>query len=210
MVGELAAFLSISLLLIVIPGPDMALVLRNALLGGRRSGVFTAFGIVTGLFTWTVATSAGIAALLVASEPLFLAVKLGGAAYLLFLSSQVLYGALRGGPQDVTVVPSGGHRITAPVAFRQGAISNLGNPKIAVFFTGFLPQFTGRDDSSFANLFLFGLLFCAIGLLWLSGYAVAVAMVGDTLRRPAIRRVIEGVTGAALVAFGLRLTTAHR
>lgn len=209
--NEFLAFLSISLLLIVIPGPDMALVLRNALLGGRRGGVFTAFGIDAGLAVWTLATSAGVAALLVASEPAFVALKLAGAAYLVFLGVQALIGAVcAGGPTEASLGHALGPRLTPTAALRQGVVSNLGNPKIAVFFTSLLPQFTVGSGPSFAALLLPGLAFCALGFAWLTLYAVVVARAGDILRRPRIRRAIEGLTGTVLVAFGLRLATAHR
>ncbi len=209
--GQIAAFVGISLLVIIAPGPDMALVTRNALLGGQRNGVFTAFGVVTGLTTWTIATSAGVAALLIASEPAFLAVKLVGAAYLIVLGAQALRAALRSHEPE-SKVPAGEarRRVSALVAYRQGVVSNLGNPKIAVFFTSLLPQFAGRDQSSFAALLGLGVVFCSLTLVWLVGYTAAVARAGDLLRRPRIRRGIEAFTGAVLVAFGLRLATAHR
>jgi threonine/homoserine/homoserine lactone efflux protein len=82
-------------------------------------------------------------------------------------------------------------------------ISNLGNPKMAVFFTSLLPQF----GSSFPALLALGLVFCALTLAWLSAYAAAVAKAGDVLRRSRVRRWLDGLTGAVLVAFGLRLAT---
>src|SRR5207302_11265683 len=96
------AFLGISLLVILSPGQDTALTIRNTLVGGRGGGIATAAGVVTGLATWTLASSAGLAALLVASQPLFLAVRLVGAAYLVFLGLQALYGAVarRGDRRD--------------------------------------------------------------------------------------------------------------
>ena len=95
MIAELAAFLLVATVVIVTPGPDTALTIRNTLAGGRRSGVFTALGVSLGQATWAVATALGIATLLAASEPAFRAVKLLGAAYLIFLGLQSLYAALR-------------------------------------------------------------------------------------------------------------------
>jgi threonine/homoserine/homoserine lactone efflux protein len=211
MASDFAAFLGIAAVVIVTPGQDMALVMRNALLRGRRSGILTALGVATGLATWAVATSLGLAALLVASEPLFVAIKLAGAAYLVVLGIQALRGALRPDPSPSTRGEDGSARPTAPsVAYRQGVISNLGNPKIAVFFTSLLPQFTPRDDASFVTLLPLGLVFCVLTLAWLTGYALAVARAGDVLRRPTIRRTLDGVMGAVLVALGLRLATAQR
>ena len=94
-----------------------------------------------------------------------------------------------------------------PRAFRQGLLSNLGNPKMAVFFTSLLPQFGGE---SFGALLGLGLVFCAMTFVWLSAYAAAVAKAGDVLRRPAIERALDAVVGVVLVSLGLRLATERR
>ena len=208
---EFVAFLGISLLVIVTPGQDTALTIRNTLFGGRRAGVFTAVGVSAGQAVWTVAASAGLAALLVASEPAFFALKLAGAAYLVFLGVQALLGAVRRG--GVVLAPARAAPSPGPAprkALRQGLVSNLGNPKMAVFFTSLLPQFAPGGGASFAGLLLLGLVFCSLTLAWLTAYALAVARAGDLLRRPRIRRAIDGVTGAVLIAVGLRLATEHR
>jgi threonine/homoserine/homoserine lactone efflux protein len=200
---ELAAFFGISALVIVTPGQDTALTIRNSLTGGRRAGVFTAIGVSAGQAVWAFATSIGIAALIVAFEPAFVALKLAGAAFLIYLGAQALYGAVRG---RHTTERSGSGPLTNRAAGRQGLISNLGNPKMAVFFTSLLPQF----GSSFPALLALGLVFCTMTLVWLTAYAFAVAKAGDVLRRPAIKRVFDAVLGAVLVALGLRLGTDRR
>ena len=196
---ELAAFFGISALVIVTPGQDTALTIRNSLLGGRNAGILTAFGVAAGQAVWALATSVGIAALIVAFEPAFIALKLAGAAFLVYLGAQALLSAVRGS----TPKPHGARRRSP---FRQGLISNLGNPKMAVFFTSLLPQF----GSSFAALLALGLLFCTMTFVWLTAYAFAVAKAGDVLRRSAIRRAFDAVLGAVLVALGLRLATDRR
>jgi len=193
------AFLGISILVIATPGPDTALTIRNALLGGRRGGIFTALGVAAGQAVWALATSVGIVALLVASEPVFLAVKLAGAVYLVVL-----------GLEHVAIGSGARRRLAPSVAFRQGVISDLGNPKMAVFFTSLLPQFAPEGGATFAGLVMLGLAFSALTFTWLALYAAAIARAGDLLRRPRIRRTIEGVTGAVLVALGLRLAAEHR
>ena len=206
-----AAFLGVSIFVIVTPGPDTALTIRNTLLGGRAGGIATAAGVVTGLATWTVASSAGLAALLVASQPLFLAVRLVGAAYLVFLGLQALRAAFftrRDPGETIKVRPTTRLRRTA--AYRQGVLSNLSNPKIVVFFLSLLPQFVDRGQASFTRLLLLGLIFCAITISWLSLYAVVVARVGDFLRRERVRRGLEALTGLALVGLGLKLATDRR
>jgi threonine/homoserine/homoserine lactone efflux protein len=210
-ITNFVAFLGVSALVIVTPGPDTALTIRNSLLGGRRAGAFTALGVSTGQAVWTVAASAGIVALLAASEPAFTALRLAGAAYLVFLGAQALLHAVRGleaRRQSWGAEPR--RSLPGPRAYRQGLISNLGNPKMAVFFTSLLPQFAGSGGASFLALLVLGLVFSLFTLVWLTGYAVAVAKAGDVLRRPLVRRLLEGVTGAVLVALGLRLATERR
>ena len=204
MLAQLAAFVGVSAVVIVNPGQDTALTIRNTLSGGRRAGLATAAGVAAGQACWTVATSAGIAALLVASEPVFRAVKVAGAAYLVYLGAQALRDAFRRRSRLCARREARGLR--GAVAFRRGLLSNLGNPKMAVFFTSLLPQF----GASFGVVLALGLVFSAMTLVWLSGYAVAVARAGALVRRPAFRRVVDAVTGVVLVAFGIRLATERR
>ena len=151
---DILAFLGISALVIVAPGQDTALAIRNSLLGGRRAGVFTALGVSTGQAVWALATSAGLAALIVAFEPAFVTLKLVGAAFLVYLGAQALLAAIRGTHVERR---EGGGPLTSRTAFRQGVLSNLGNPKMAVFFTSLLPQFGAE---SFGGLLALGLVFC--------------------------------------------------
>ena len=198
--GQLLAFLGVSLVVIVTPGPDTALTVRNTLTGGRSSGVSTAFGVVSGQTIWVAATSAGLAALLVASEPAFLALKLVGGAYLVLLGLQALSSAARRTGHGSSV--GGRGPLSRAVAYRRGLVSNIGNPKMAVFFTSLLPQFAPRA-AGFWGLAALGLVFCLLTLL-------VVARVGDLLRRSRVRRVLDGATGTVLVAFGLLLATESR
>jgi threonine/homoserine/homoserine lactone efflux protein len=181
------------------------------LLGGRRSGVFTGIGVSAGQATWTIATSAGIAALLVASEPVFRAVKYAGAVYLAFLGLQALRAAgrrdaERAGVELANPAPS----LSPVVALRQGLISNLTNPKMIAFFPALLPQFAPQGRGAFAVLLALGLLFSTMTLVWLSGYAFAVAKAGDFIRRGRVRRLLEAATGCVLIALGVRLATESR
>jgi threonine/homoserine/homoserine lactone efflux protein len=198
---ELLAFIGVAVVVIVTPGQDTALTIRNTLARGRAAGVRTAVGVVSGQAVWALAASAGVAALLVASEPAFVALKVAGAAYLVFLGAQSLLAALRRAEPAHPVAPAGsGHEL------RQGLLSNLGNPKAAVFFSSLLPQF----GDSFPELLGLGAMCCALTMAWLTAYAFAIARAGDVLRRPRVRRTIDAVTGTALVALGVRLGTAAR
>jgi threonine/homoserine/homoserine lactone efflux protein len=190
------AFLGVSAIVIVTPGQDTALTIRNALAGGRRSGIFTAGGVAVGQATWTLAAAAGLAALLQASQPAFTAVRLAGACYLVYLGAQTLLDAWRARARTHAA-----KRATARGSFRQGFVSNLGNPKMAIFFTSLLPQF----GTSFGTMLLLGAVFCTMTFTWLTAYGIAVARAGDILRRPRVRKLVAAVTGSALAAFGVRL-----
>ena len=207
---SLVAFVAVSAVVICTPGQDPALTIRNTLAGGRRSGVATAAGVALGQTIWTLAASAGVVALLSASEPAFRALKLAGAAYLVYLGAQSLYGALRGGgahslQQSVAKLPG----LTSSRALRQGILSNLGNPKMAVFFVSLLPQFAPGRSASFFALLALGLLFCSMTLGWLTLYAIAVARVRRLLAGPT-RRGLDALTGIVLFVFGVRLALESR
>ena len=210
MLETLAAFVAVSAVVICTPGQDTALTIRNTLAGGRRGGIATAAGVSLGQAIWTLAASAGVVAILSASEPAFRALKLAGAAYLVYLGAQSLLAAFRrrAAPDvDQAAVRSGG---PAPRrALRQGVLSNLGNPKMAVFFASLLPQFAGGGSASFLALLALGLLFCAMTLAWLSLYALAIAKLRRFLAGR-VRRVLDAVTGVALMVFGARLAAAER
>ena len=207
MLHALFAFVAVAAVVICTPGPDTALLVRNTLSGGRASGVATAGGVTLGILIWVLAASVGVVALLRASEPVFHALKLAGAAYLAYLGLVSLVAALARRPHDRPV------ESPAPLqpsrAFRQGLLSNLGNPKIAVFFASLLPQFVPDGSGAFGASLALGLLFATMGLAWLTMYAVVVAKLGDVLSGH-VRRVLDAVTGAILVALGVRLATEDR
>jgi len=192
----LIAFLVIAVVVIVSPGPDFALTVRNTVARGRRAGLWTSAGVVSGQLIWACAAAGGVAALLVASRPAFLALRIVGAAYLIYLGAQSLVAARRG---------SQAHRVSGRGGspYRQGLLSNVSNPKMAIFFTSLLPQF----GESLATLLGHALLFSTMTLLWLA----FVVRVGDALRIPAVRRTVDAVTGIVLVGFGSRLAIgSHR
>jgi RhtB (resistance to homoserine/threonine) family protein len=199
---QLGAFVAVAAVVVITPGVDMALVTRNALMYGRRAAVLTALGINVGIFIWVMAAALGLAAVVATSAEVFTAIKLAGAVYLIYLGVQ----AFRSRHDDHPVAgpaPNGGH------ALRQGLVSNLLNPKIAVFFTSLLPQFVG-STSSVGELLLLGLLFNAMGICWLLVYAMAAARGRNLLLRPRVRRLLDRITGVVLIALGTRLALERR
>jgi threonine/homoserine/homoserine lactone efflux protein len=210
MITSFMAFLGLSAVVIMTPGPDTAVTVRNTLLGGRLAGILTALGISTGQAIWALATSFGVVALLVASEVLFQAVKYAGAVYLIWLGLQALIAAWRGSGDGSAAVLRAGPRLRPGRAFVQGLISDLGNPKMAVFFASLLPQFTTPGEGLFTALMSLGLIFSLMTFFWLTAYAFVIAKAGEVLRRPSIRRWIESVTGTMLVALGVRIAAEQR
>ena len=205
------AFLVVAVVVIVTPGPDTALTIRNTLRGGRRGGVFTAVGVVTGQAIWALATSVGLAALLAAWSEIFAAIRFAGAIYLVCLGVQVLVGAWRASRQGNTArVADGVGTLSPRVAWQQGLVSNLLNPKMVAFFPSLLPQFAGGADGALLTLLVFGLVFCVITLGWLVAYTVVLAKLGVAVGRSNLWRLVEGVTGAVLIGFGLRLALERR
>jgi threonine/homoserine/homoserine lactone efflux protein len=195
--AELAGFLVVAAVVICTPGQDTALTIKNSLAGGRRSGLATAFGVALGQGVWTIAAAAGLVAILRASQPAFTALRLVGAAYLVYLGLQSLLAAARRRRMHASITARSG----PGGALRQGLLSNLANPKMAIFFTSLLPQF----GTALPALLGFGLLFSLLTGVWLSGYAVAAARARGLLQRDRIRRALDAVTGTVLVALGLRV-----
>jgi RhtB (resistance to homoserine/threonine) family protein len=198
---HLGAFLAVAVVVIVTPGVDMALVTRNALLYGRRAAVMSALGINLGIFFWVMAAALGLAAIVATSATAFAVIKLAGALYLIYLGIQALRSR---SPQ-----PSLSAQPRPRNSLRQGVVSNLLNPKIAVFFTSLLPQFVGTDGTS-AQLLLLGLLFNAMGVVWLLAYATAAARARNALARPRVRRGLDRISGIVLIGLGARLALERR
>jgi RhtB (resistance to homoserine/threonine) family protein len=214
MTGSLWAFLLISIFVLVTPGPDTAVTIRNTLLGGRIAGVATALGIALGQWIWALATSVGLVAILLASEPIFNAIRWAGAAYLIWLGVQTLRSALTSTPSAArsTAADIAHDRpsLSASSAFRQGLLSDLGNPKMAVFFASVLPQFAPESQGMLSAFVALGVMFSIMTLSWLTLYATVIASLGDAFRRSRIKRAIEGLMGAALVGFGVRIAYEQR
>lgn len=202
---DLTGFLAIAVVVIVTPGPDTALTVRNTFLGGRRAGVATGLGCISGQLVWALATGAGVAALLQASRPAFMALRYAGAAYLVYLGIEALRAARRMRAAHDEPAPASAAGLPPRRAYCQGVASNLANPKIAVFFTSLLPQFA--SGGGFEALVLLGVIFATLTLVWLTAYAFVVAKAARVFSRGRLQRNLEGLAGATLVALGVRVAT---
>jgi RhtB (resistance to homoserine/threonine) family protein len=207
---HLWAFVGIAALVIVAPGPDTVLVTKNALIHGRRAALGTSLGVNTGLLIWTVAAALGLAAVVRESAVAFTVLKLVGAVYLVWLGLQALRAARRHAVSEPLHATRQSPRVGALLGFRQGLLSNLANPKIAVFFTGLLPQFVSAREPILEPFLLLGGLFVLMTVVWLSGYALLAVRASALLGRPRVRATLDRVTGVVLVGLGVRLALERR
>ncbi len=208
-------FVGIAAVVIVVPGPDTALVTKNAVLHGRAAALGTAFGVEAGLAVWTVASALGVASVVRASDTAFTVLKLIGAAYLVWLGIQALRAAGRGGSHshpDSPSHPDSAWRgpLDGRAGFRQGLLSDLANPKIGAFFTGLLPQFAGPGHSVLVPFLALGGLFVLMTVVWLCAYALVAVKASALLRRPRVSAAIDRLSGVILIGFGIRLALERR
>jgi threonine/homoserine/homoserine lactone efflux protein len=191
-----------SLVLIALPGPDQALIMRNALVGGRSAGVRTMLGGASGLALHATAAALGVSALLATSAAAYATLKLVGVAYLVYLGAKMLLSSRK--------PPEPEREARAGRPYLQGFVSNALNPKVALFFLTFVPQFLPDHGSTLPLALALSATFAAIYLAWFTGLIRLVALASDALRRPRVKAWIERVTGGALVAFAVRLAAAAR
>jgi threonine/homoserine/homoserine lactone efflux protein len=198
----LLAFAGVSLLLAVTPGPDMAVVTKNALAHGRRGVLLTTSGIALALVVWVSATALGLSALLRTSGEVLFVLKIIGAAYLAYLGIRTLLES-RARPADLLAdAPAAA---PAHAVFRQGFLSAISNPKLGVFFVTFLPQFVLPGQQVLTRLLVLGVTFAVIGWLWMNVYGLFVTRLREFITAPRIRQWMQRVTGVVLLGFGARL-----
>jgi threonine/homoserine/homoserine lactone efflux protein len=214
---ELLPFLGVVAVITVIPGPDMALGVRNGVRGGRRATWLTGVGCLTGLLVWAATSVLGLAALLAASGRAFDLVRIAGAAYLAVLGLLALRSAASGKGGDgrlsfgtdepADAQGAGAQSVPTPagVWFRQGLFSNLLNPKIALLFLTLLPQFVAPHEPRAGTTAELAVAMLLLETLWWALLATTVGAVAGALARPRVRRCIEGLAGTLLVGLALKL-----
>ncbi len=204
--SQVLAFAGIAALLTLTPGADTMLVVRSALLRGRRAGFLTVLGISCGLFVHATLSALGLSVILVRSARAFEVVKLAGACYLVCLGLQSIWSAARRPRPD----PARPMEVSGRRAFGEGLLNNVLNPKVAVFYLAFLPQFVGPRDPVLAKSLLLAGIHCAQGIVWLSFLTMFVGRARLALARPAVQRGLESLSGIVLVGFGVRLAAERR
>ncbi|MGI5426529.1 LysE family translocator [Streptomyces sp. CA-179760] len=197
---QLLAAVGVLAVLTMVPGPDMAVVTKRAVACGRRDGLRTIGGITAGLLVWGLLTVVGLAAVLASSATAYTVVKLVGAAYLVVLGVQSLLGSRKKRARE-----QGGAAAPAGNPWRTGLISNVFNPKIAVFYTGLLPTLAPTGPSPHAGMALLVLLHAGLTVVWLSGYVALLSRARAFFERLAVRRAMDRMTGVVLIGFGVKV-----
>jgi len=204
--GRLVAWVALSALLIATPGPDTALIIRNALAAGPRASTMSAFGVAVGTLVWVTASAVGVGVLLERSSTAFTILKLAGAAYLCYLGLRSLFSRAR----DDTLAPvAGTSRLGDRNAWSQGLFSNLLNPKTGAFFVTVMPQFIVPGDPA-TRLLLMVAAFEVMLLVWLIAYGHVVSRLGRSGLGTRVRQLMTRLTGLVLIGLGARLAFERR
>ena len=210
---QVLAFAGIAAVLTITPGADTMLIMRNVFTRGQKAGLLTMFGICSGLFFHATLSALGLSLILVRSAAAFETVKILGACYLIFLGSQSLWAAMQrregdpSGTSDNTAVNPGkkGRR-----AFIEGMLTNLLNPKVAIFYLAFLPQFIDPRDWVFGKSLLLATIHFTQGIIWYSILIFSLGRMRALLARPRVKQGLEAAAGAVLIGFGIRLAMERR
>ncbi|CEH31284.1 LysE family translocator [Aneurinibacillus migulanus] len=197
-----------SIVLIILPGPDTGLVTQNTIAQGRRGGVQTALGSISGVIIHTLAAVVGLSAIIVKSAFLFSIFKYVGAFYLIYLGIMSLWAIKKKG---IAIADNKNEKKNASLsAFRQGFLTNVLNPKVAVFFLTFLPQFLEPGSNTFLQFLIMGLTYAALTLIWFLMYVYLIHSINVWMKKPSVQRAIQGISGIVLLSFGIKLALERR
>jgi threonine/homoserine/homoserine lactone efflux protein len=202
------AFLGFAIVLVLVPGPDFAVVTKNTLAGGRRRGWFTAAGVCSSNAIQGAVAVSGLSAIIMKAQPVFTAIKWAGVCYLAILGVQSMRSAVRGRYEAAAGGQAIGRESAAFGGWRQGFLSNITNPKVLIFYIAVLPQFV-RPGAAPAWLLAFAWSHALLSLLYLLTLSSGLARARALLSRRAVRRAMDGTTGALLLGFSARLAAEH-
>lgn len=204
MIENYFLFIIMSICLIILPGPDTAMATKNTLVAGKAGGVKTVFGTCVALLIHTLAAVIGLSALIVKSALLFSIFKYVGALYLIYIGIKALL-AVRNKEDVATNEISLNNENEHSSYFRQGFLTNLLNPKIAVFFLTFLPQFLNPNHNTLIQLLIMGLTYLVLTVIWFAFYIFLIDKISAFMKKPKTQRYIQGLTGIVLIGFGIKL-----
>jgi threonine/homoserine/homoserine lactone efflux protein len=204
--SKYAEFLAFAVVLVLVPGPDFAVVTKNTLVGGRRRGRWTALGVSNSNLVQGTVAAFGLSALIVKVQPLFEAIKWAGVAYLVYLGAQAIRSAVRG--QYAKISDEAQSAKQGLAGWRQGFISNITNPKVLVFYLAVLPQFL-TQGAGLGWLLVLAWSHAVISLAYLLVLVTGLHGARRLLMRRAVRRGLDATTGAVLLGFSAKLATEH-
>jgi threonine/homoserine/homoserine lactone efflux protein len=203
--NHLLVYVGVVVAIALLPGPDTAVVTKNALIHGREAALGSAIGVNVGLSVWTLATALGVAAILRSSATVYDALKLIGALYLVYIGARTLWESRRRSRAATDAETATARSLDGRGGFVQGVISNLANPKVGIFFTSLLPQFVSPHGSALLQMLMLGGIFIAFNVFWMCSYALAAVKLSHILSRRRVKAVIDRVSGLVLVGVGIRL-----
>lgn len=203
-------FVAFAAIVVVAPGPDFAVVLRNSLRGGRIGGYFTSLGVIAGCLVQGTLAAFGVGVIIARSESLFLGIRVAGVAYLLYLGVQALLVARRGDGLGAVPAMAEAPHARRGTAFRQGFISNITNPKVLAFYLSVLPQFLGHAGTPTVDALALAYTHAVLGVAWLFALVTFVHRMRPVLQRRRVRRTLHAATGTALIGFASALAVESR
>lgn len=204
--SQLLTFVAVSLVLTVTPGVDTFIIMRNVLRGGQKDGFYTAIGICSGLLVHASLSALGISVILVRSAELFNIVKIAGAIYLVWMGVSSIYGAVKyrksvdSSPKNLIK-----EKLFPARSFREGLFSNVLNPKPAVFYLAFFPQFINHGDPVFIKTMFLASIQFVIGISWLIILSFFVSHIRNYIEKPSIKRTLDTLSGGILIVFGIKI-----
>lgn len=197
-------FLITCIFLVILPGPDTAIMTKNTLTVGKQGGFKTMLGICCALSIHTLTAIVGLSAIIAKSALLFSIFKYVGAVYLIYLGIKSLW-TLRNKEKAETSETFAENKYKNKSSFKQGFFTNLLNPKIAVFFLTFLPQFVNPGSHTFMPFLILGITYIVLTVVWYLFYIYLLNQISTFMKKPKTQKVIEGITGSILIGFGIKL-----
>lgn len=197
-------FVLMCIFLIILPGPDTAIVTKNTIFCQRIGGLKTSLGIVCALLIHTFAAVVGLSAIIVKSALLFSIFKYAGAVYLLYLGVKILW-ALVKKEENSEPQSNVSSQMENRSCFKQGFFTDILNPKVALFFLSFFPQFVEHGSNTFIPFLIMGITFTVLSAIWLFMYIYLIHHITNFMKKPVAKNIIEGLTGSIIIGFGIKL-----
>lgn len=193
------------ILLIILPGPDTAITTKNTITFGRSGGIKTMFGSCCALLIHTSAAVVGLSAIIVKSALLFSVFKYVGAVYLVYLGIKTLLALRVREEASTTSERRTNSKYESKSCFKQGFLTNILNPKVAVFFLTFMPQFLNSSNNTFIPFLIMGITYTVLTTVWFLFYIYLINQISTFMKKPKTQTFIEGMTGTILIGFGIKL-----